>query len=56
MPRLVVTILGHGDNISANSSIEFVDLTMAAFILFVLVDRSKVFRQAIRSKKEDAEA
>lgn len=56
VPRLVVTILGHGDNISANSSIEFVDLAMAAFILFVLVDRSKVFRQAIRSKKEDAEA
>lgn len=55
VPRLVVTILGHGDCIAADSSIEVVDLTMAAFILYTLVDRSKVFRQAIRSKKEDAE-
>lgn len=55
VPRVVVTVLGHGDTISADSSIEFVDLTMAAFILFVLVDRSKVFRREIRSKKEDAE-
>lgn len=55
VPRLVVTILGHGERIAADSSIEVVDLTMAAFVLYALVDRSKVFRQAIRSKKEDAE-
>ena len=50
VPRVVVTVLGHAELISADSSIEFVDLTMAAFVLFVLVDRSRVFRK--ESKKD----
>ena len=53
IPRLVVTVLGKGDFIASDSSIEAVDLTMALFVLFALVDRSKVFRQEITSKKAD---
>ena len=48
IPRVVVTVLGKGDLIADGSSIEIVDLTAAAFILFVLVDRSRVFRKEIK--------
>lgn len=51
IPRVVVTVLGKGDLIADGSSIEFVDLTAAAFILFVLVDRSNVFRKPIKQKE-----
>lgn len=48
VPRVVVLALGKGDLIAAGSSVEIVDLTSAAFILFVLVDRSRVFRKEIK--------
>ena len=48
VPRIVVLIIGKGDLIADGSSVEIVDLTAAAFILFVLVDRSRVFRKQIK--------
>ena len=50
VPRVVVTILGKGSVIAADSSIEFVDLTMACFVIYALVDRSRVFRLELRDK------
>jgi hypothetical protein len=50
IPRVVVLVLGKGDLIADGSSVEIVDLTAAAFILFVLVDRSRVFRKEIKRK------
>lgn len=50
IPRVVVTVLGKGDLIADGSSIEIVDLTSAAFILFVLVDRSRVFSKERKQK------
>ncbi|MBQ3149765.1 MAG: hypothetical protein IJB86_00810 [Clostridia bacterium] len=51
VPRVIVTILGKGEFIYALSSIEFCDLGVALFIIYVLVDRSKVFKQEILEKK-----
>ena len=51
IPRIAVTILGKGDLIANGSSIEVVDLTSAAFILFVLVDRSRVFNKERKQKE-----
>ena len=48
VPRVVATLLGHGEMIAADSSIELVDLTCALFVIYVLVDRSRVFRTEIR--------
>lgn len=50
IPRIVVAILGKGELIADGSSVEVVDLTSAAFVLFVLVDRSRVFRKPIKMK------
>lgn len=50
IPRIVVTVLGKGELIADGSAIEIVDLTAAAFILYVLVDRSRVFRKPIKEK------
>ena len=54
VPRIVVTILGHSELIASDSTIEIVDLTSAAFILSVLIDRSKVFQKQ-RKKDEYTE-
>lgn len=45
VPRIVVAILGHSELIASDSTIEIVDVTAAAFVLYVLIDRSKVFRK-----------
>ncbi len=50
IPRVAVVVLGKGDLIADGSSIEVVDLTSAMLILFVLVDRSRVFRKEVKSK------
>lgn len=50
IPRAVVTLLGHEELIYTLSSIEVVDLTTFVLIVYVLVDRSKLF--AKESKKD----
>ena len=55
VPRVVATVLGKGAMIADGSSIEIVDLTCALFVIFVLVDRSRIFRTEKRSKSSDAE-
>ena len=50
VPRLVAAILGHSELIASDSTIEIVDVTAAAFVLYVLIDRSKVFQKP--GKKE----
>lgn len=50
VPRIVVAAIGKGDLIASGSSIEIVDLTAALFVLFVLVDRSRVFNKPIKRK------
>lgn len=50
VPRIVVALLGRADLIADGSDIEIIDLTVAAFILFVLVDRSNVFRKERKQK------
>lgn len=55
IPRAVVLILGKGEFIAAQSQIEFCDLGVALFIIYVLVDRSKVFRQEIVEKSKNKE-
>ncbi len=48
VPRVVVLVLGKGAVIAADSSIEIVDLTMAVFVIYALVDRSRIFRMETR--------
>lgn len=48
IPRVVVMILGKRELIADGSSVEVVDLAAAMFILFVLVDRSRVFRKEVK--------
>lgn len=50
IPRIAVMAFGRSDLIADGSSVEVVDLTVAAFILFVLVDRSRVFLKEIKRK------
>ncbi len=47
VPRVVVALLGKGEFIYAQSQIEFCDLGLALFIIYTLVDRSRIFRQEI---------
>lgn len=50
IPRVVITLLGKGEWIAEGSSVELVDLCCALFVIYVLVDRSRVFRAEVRSK------
>ncbi|MCL2508333.1 MAG: hypothetical protein FWF05_04075 [Oscillospiraceae bacterium] len=43
VPRVVLTLLGKAEFIADGSSIEFCDLTVAAFIVAALVDRARIF-------------
>ena len=53
VPRVVLTVLGKADVIASGSSIEIVDLTCALFVIYALVDRSRIFRTELRSKEND---
>lgn len=48
VPRAVVAILGKSAVIASDSFIEIVDLTMACFVIYALVDRSRVFHLEMR--------
>ena len=55
VPRVVLAVLGKETLIADGSSIELVDLTCALFVIYVLVDGSRVFRTEKRSKLSHVE-
>lgn len=55
VPRVVVSVLGKGAVIADGSEIEVVDLCMTAFVLYALIDRSKIFKQPIKTKDDITE-